>query len=124
MGLYEGQNVFTRAFKAGGDILRGTFVSLNSSGQVVTATAGGPAIGVALEDYTSGPNAPYVWPPRKAVSVRLLGSAMVEAGAAITPGQQVEVGADGKAVPLGTGKPVGVALTGGAAGSFIEVLLK
>ncbi|BDX35547.1 Burkholderia phage BcepMu gp35-like protein [Thermus phage MN1] len=128
MGYYEGQNVYTRTFKvaSGTTILKGTFVKLDTDGRVVPAGLGERAIGVALEDYNpTGGSAPYVWPNRTGVAVRLIGTALVEAGAALTPGAQVASDANGKAKPAATGEAVlGVALRGAAAGEFVEVLLK
>lgn len=128
MGYYEGQNIYTRTFKVAPNtvILKGTFVKLDSNGNVVPAGAGEAAIGVALEDYNpTGGSAPYVWPNRTGVAVRLIGTALVEAGAALTPGAEVASDADGKAKAADTGEAVlGVALKGAAAGEFVEVLLK
>ncbi len=128
MGYYEGQNIYTRTFKVAPNttILKGTFVKLDSNGNVVPAGAGEAAIGVALEDYNpTGGSAPYVWPNRTGVAVRLIGTALVEAGAALTAGARVASDANGKAKGAGTGEAVlGVALKGAAAGEFVEVLLK
>lgn len=127
MGYYEGQNIYTRTFKvAATTILKGTFVKLDSNGNVVPAGEGEAAIGVALEDYNpTGGSAPYVWPNRTGVAVRLIGTALVEAGAPLTPGARVASDANGKAKVAGTGEAVlGVALKGAAAGEFVEVLLK
>ncbi len=128
MGYYEGQNIYTRTFKVAPNttILKGTFVKLDSNGNVVPAGLGEAAIGVALEDYNpTGGGAPYVWPNRTGVAVRLIGTALVEAGAALTPGARVASDANGKAKVAGAGEAVlGVALRGAAAGGFVEVLLK
>jgi len=128
MGYYEGQNIYTRTFKVApsATILKGTFVKLDSNGNVVPAGAGEAAIGVALEDYNpTGGSAPYVWPNRTGVAVRLIGTALVEAGAALTPGARVASDANGRAKVAGMGEAVlGVALRGAAAGEFVEVLLK
>lgn len=128
MGYYEGQNIYTRTFKVAPSttILKGTFVKLDSNGNVVPAGAGEAAIGVALEDYNpTGGSAPYVWPNRTGVAVRLIGTALVEAGAALTPGARVASDANGRAKVAGMGEAVlGVALRGAAAGEFVEVLLK
>ncbi|HWO57678.1 MAG TPA: capsid cement protein, partial [bacterium] len=54
----------------------------------------------------------------------LLGTAIVEAGGAISAGSAVKSGADGRALAYDTGTKVGIALTGAtAAGQRIEVLL-
>ena len=128
MGYYEGQNIYTRTFKVAANttILKGTFVKLDSNGNVVPAGEGEAAIGVALEDYSpTGGSAPYVWPNRTGVAVRLIGTALVEAGEPLTPGARVASDVNGKAKVAGTGEAVlGVALKGAAAGEFVEVLLK
>jgi hypothetical protein len=54
----------------------------------------------------------------------VLGTTVITAGAAIAVDQRVEVGANGKAVPLNAGVPVGVAVQAAAAdGDRIEILL-
>ena len=59
------------------------------------------------------------------VTVDTLGTAIVEAGAAITAGQTLKVDASGRAIPWATsGAKVALALQAAAgAGSFLEVLL-
>lgn len=58
------------------------------------------------------------------VPVDVLGTAMVEASAAIVAGAAVATTNDGRAVTYSTGAVLGRALTAaGAAGQFIEVLL-
>lgn len=57
-------------------------------------------------------------------TVDVLGTAVVEAGAAIALGALVEIDATNRAVTRSAGVTVGVALqAAGAAGDFIEVLL-
>ena len=78
-------------------------------------TAGGDTLGVTRS-------------PSLAVGDRLLvdviGTAQVEAGAAIAAGAEVEVLADGRATPKASGKARGKALEAAtAAGKAIEVLL-
>lgn len=70
--------------------------------QAATCTAAAKADGVFAYDQTSGEIVP------------LHGSdavVPVTAGAAITAGQEVEVGTGGKAIPLASGKAVGKATT-------------
>lgn len=59
------------------------------------------------------------------ITVDVLGTAVVEAGAAIAAGATLETDASGRAVTWATSGPkVGIALeAAGAAGQFIEVLL-
>lgn len=58
------------------------------------------------------------------LTVDVLGTAVVEAGAAISAGAAIETDADGKAITKTTGPAVGRALqAAGAAGAFVEVLL-
>lgn len=70
--------------------------------QGATAAAGVKPIGVWAFDGVAGQLLP-VKAPGKIVPVT--------AGAAITAGQEVEVGASGRAIPLATGKPAGKAFT-------------
>ena len=98
---------------AGENITRRRFLNVNSASAAVYASAGGAAIGVSLDDAPSGTAATLAD-----------GIVMLEAGAAITAGSQVEVGASGKAITKNTGIGVGVAITGaGAAGLPIAVKL-
>ncbi len=84
---------------------------------VAGAQAGANAntLGVATMAGVSGDKIP----------VDVIGTTIVEAGAAITAGATLETDADGKAITWDTaGGKVGVALqAAGAAGEFIEVLL-
>jgi hypothetical protein len=81
------------------------------------AQAGADAntLGVARSGGVSGDKIP----------VDVLGTAVVEAGAAISEGATLETDASGRAVTWATSGPkVGIALeAAGAAGQFIEVLL-
>ncbi|NLI59427.1 MAG: DUF2190 family protein [Clostridium sp.] len=96
---------------AGADIPRRRFVSVNSSGEGVIATAAGSAIGVSMNQAADGE-----------VLEIADGIVMVEAGGAITAGAGIEVGADGKAVTNTGGIGIGIALTGAAsAGSIVAV---
>lgn len=98
---------------AGETIARRRFVNVNSSSAAVIATAAGVAIGVSMDDAASGTPA--------TISD---GIVMVDAGAAITAGSQVEVGATGKAVTKAAGIGVGVAITGATgAGQVVAVKL-
>lgn len=77
-----------------------------------TAVAAGNTAGVACTAGNAGDLVP----------TDRLGSAVVTAGAAITAGQRVEVGANGFAVPHNTGVVVGVAREAAtASGQAIEV---
>ena len=59
-----------------------------------------------------------------AATVAIAGVSKVEAGATIVGGNPISVKADGTAIVALTGKPVvGYALTGGADGEIISVLL-
>ena len=98
---------------AGTNIPRRRFVSVNSSGKGVIATAGGLTIGVSMNEAAAGE-----------VLEVADGIVVVEAGGAITPGAGIEVGTDGKAVTNTTGVVVGTALTGAAnANLFVTVKL-
>jgi hypothetical protein len=96
---------------AGADIPRRRFISVNSSGAGVIATAAGSAIGVSMNEAAAGE-----------VLEIADGIVMVEAGVAITPGAGIEVGTDGKAVTNTSGIGIGIALTGAAgAGNIVAV---
>ena len=96
---------------AGEDIARRRFISVNSSGEGVIATAAGSAIGVSMNQ------AAY-----DEVLEIADGIVMVEAGGAITAGAGIEVGANGKAVTNTGGIGIGIALTSAAsAGNIVAV---
>lgn len=96
---------------AGEDIARRRFISVNSSGEGVIATAAGSAIGVSMNQ------AAY-----DEVLEIADGIVMVEAGGAITAGAGIEVGTAGKAVTNTSGIGIGIALTGAAgAGNIVAV---
>jgi hypothetical protein len=79
------------------------------------AAAGARAFGVAAYDVPAGGRGPVHGEPGKIVPVR--------AGAAIAAGNEVEVGANGQAVPLAAGRPVGLAVSGAANGTDAEIRL-
>jgi len=78
------------------------------------AAAAGAMLGLSQCDAETGDQVP----------VDTLGTSIATAGAEITAGQDLEVGAAGKLVPLSAGRKVAVALQAGAGdGSLVEVLL-
>jgi len=90
----------TRTFEAGGDLSAAQFkfVSLAADGQVdVTASAGGNAIGVLLNNPSA---AGY------AATVVVSGDVMVKAGGTITAGDQIQSNATGEALLAATGDVV------------------
>jgi len=91
-------------FVAGGDIIKDTFVKLDSTeGRVVQATAATESIiGVALNAAASG----------EPVQVQISGIASVITNGTLTLNDEVEVAADGEATTAGgaTALSVGVAL--------------
>lgn len=78
---------------------------------VRTAAAGDPVLGVAVETAAAG----------QLVGIARDGVLVATAGAALTAGQRVQAGADGKVVPLTTGAPFGLAVTGAAADAVAEI---
>ena len=104
-----------RTFIAGEDLSAAQFkfVTLEADGQVDLADAAGEnAIGVCLAGAAAG----------AAVTVCVSGSVMVEAGGAITAGDQIQTGADGTALPAATGYVVlGYAREDGVDGQIIEI---
>ncbi|MBB6319251.1 capsid cement protein [Paraburkholderia tropica] len=104
-------SLLAASFTAGAAVLANRFIGIN--GQHAAAAAN--TIGVSRFDGAAG----------DLVTRDVLGTAIVEAGAAITAYAAIEVGADGKAVPHADGVVVArnqdAAAT--AAGDFIEVLL-
>jgi len=108
---------------AGGAITGKTFVDISAALNVatgtpitvVTATAAGLSIGVASRDTASG---------GKLHVVRGKGSIVpVTAGGTIAVGAEVEVGSNGRAVTIASGKARGRAVSAGTSGNdvFIEL---
>lgn len=79
------------------------------------SVAGAKAVGVSARPVLLG----------EAFDCVCYGTAVVETGAAIAPGQEVASDASGRAIPqAGTARSAGIALQdAAAAGEFIEVLL-
>ena len=78
------------------------------------AAAGAPMYGLAVTQAAPG----------EALTIETLGSVPATAGAAISVGQALEVGADGKLIPQDTGQTVARALTPAAGdGRVVQVFL-
>ena len=117
------------SFHASGAVVGKTFVapSANRTGGpglstdienmwvLATCPAGTRAAGVAKYDVANGGVGGVHGQPGMIVPVT--------AGAAITVGQEVEVGAAGKAIPLASGKAVGLAMSGAASAADCPVKL-
>lgn len=89
----------TRTFVAGEDLSSAQFkfVTLESDGQIDLADAAGErALGVLLNKPTSG----------KAATVAMTGKVMVEAGAAVTAGAEIQTDANGDAIAAAAGDVV------------------
>ena len=80
---------------------------------VATATAAGPALGVAVSDAASG----------DLLGVARGGVVKVAAGGSITAGAEVEVGTAGKVVAKSSGIAVGLAVTGASNNTDAEIAL-
>lgn len=89
----------TRTFVAGEDLSSAQFkfVTLEADGQIDLADAAGErALGVLLNKPTSG----------KAATVAMTGKVMVEAGAAVTAGDEIQTDANGDAITAAAGDVV------------------
>lgn len=99
---------------AGEDIPRWRFVSVNSSGEGVLATADGSAIGVSMNQAAKGE-----------VLEVADGIVVVETSNAIEAGASISVAEDGRAVTTTDGVVVGTALTSAASANlFIAVKIR
>lgn len=107
----------TRTEIAGEDLSSAQFkfVTLEADGQVDLADAAGEAVyGVCIAGAAAG----------RAVTVIRSGSVMVEAGAAVTAGDQLQTNAAGEAITAASGDVVvGVAKEDGVDGQIIEIEL-
>jgi hypothetical protein len=127
--LYEPGTRITAAVTAavtGGKFVRpsgnfqsGPLLSTASDGgniQVATCGAGLRALGVAGYDgATAGDKIPVICGHDIVVPMT--------AGAAITAGQEVESDANGNPIPLATGRPNGMAISGAANGATVYIRL-
>ena len=118
MSLSNFAGVSPIPFKAGGTIIKNTFVKLDSTvGQVVQATAATDTVlGVALNAASSGDQ----------VQVQIAGVAKIIGNGSVTLGAQVECAADGEATDAGgaTAYSLGIALEAGDTDQdVVEVLL-
>jgi hypothetical protein len=115
MATYE--NVTSQTFVAGADLSAKQYFFVkgdSTAGQVVVCGDGEAAIGVLLNDPTSG----------QAAAVAVSGKVRVEAGDTVAAGARVASDASGNAISAATGDyVVGVAVRGGADGEIIEVQL-
>ena len=93
--------------------LTATGRGLDGGIKVATATQGDKAFGVAAYDAGSGATVP----------VLRGGIVPVTAGGAISAGDQIEVGTDGKAVKLASGVAVGQAIETATSGADVFVAL-
>lgn len=82
---------------------------------IATATAGGPTCGVIKFSVPGGTLTGVARGNSRVVRVA--------AGATLTPGQQVEVGANGTAVPHDTGTAVGYSLDNATTGALAPISL-
>jgi hypothetical protein len=99
------------ALEAAGVVNRRRFVMADSNGKGAQATAGVSVIGVSMNSTKAGETLEIAD-----------GIVIVEAGAAITPNAIVQSDANGKAITMTTGTPVGTALSGAsAAGEMVAV---
>lgn len=101
-------------------VTRATFVAIsgnrtNGSITVATATAGGRIAGVARYDADADTLTAIARGNSRVVQV--------VAGANLTAFAEVEVGANGTAVPLDEGVPVGYAITGAPATTLAQISL-
>ena len=117
MNAYEIPNL-RFSLPAGGAVARARFVSVDSNGNGVQATADTQVIGASMNLVT----AEEVTAGDRIVEIAD-GIVMVEAGATIAAGAAVYSDADGKAAATGT-IVAGVAITGGTAGELVAVKCK
>lgn len=103
---------------AGGAVAHRRFVAV-SNGAAIQATASTPVIGASMNEVTA---------EEYAANDRIVeiadGIVMVEAGAAVAAGVEVEANAEGKAIAKASGTACGVAITAATeAGQLIAVKL-
>lgn len=113
MAAYEIPNMRFSA-EAGAAVARRRFVKINTNEQGVQAGAGEAVVGASMVDADVGE-----------VLEIANGIVMVEAGAAIEAGSEVQSDANGKAITKDTtGVAAGVAMTNASSGALVSVLIK
>lgn len=114
MAAYEIPNMRFSA-EAGAAVERRRFVKINANEQGVRAGAGDAVVGASMVDAAEGE-----------VLEIANGIIMVEAGAAITAGSEVQSNTDGKAIPAAVGGVVaGIAMTNASGnGALVSVLIR
>jgi hypothetical protein len=113
MAAYEIPNMRFSA-EAGAVVERRRFVKINTDEKGVKAGAGEPVVGASMVDATKGE-----------VLEIANGIVIVEAGAAIKAGSEVQSDTDGKAIIKAEGVTAGIAMTNASGdGVLISVLIK
>lgn len=102
------QVIFTTSIPAAADLTRQRFVGFDGN----VCAAGAKAIGVADIDAAAG----------RLVPVDMIGNILIEAGAAVAAGAEVQSDASGRAIPKAAGVGNGYALdAASAAGELIRI---
>jgi len=113
MAAYEIPNLRFSA-EAGAAVARRRFVKINTNEQGVQAGVGDAVVGASMVDAAQGE-----------VLEIANGIVMVEAGAVITAGSEVQSDANGKAIPADQGVVAGIAMTNASgSGALVSVLIK
>ena len=103
--------ILNLSIKATGSVTQKRFVSAAGA----HSSAGTKAAGVSVYDGSTGDT----------LTVVAIGTAEIEAGAAINKDQEIEVTTNGKAIPLASGKSMGLALEDASGdGVTFEALLR
>ena len=89
------------------------FAAVDANGNIIVCGAGGNGIGSIAEEATAG----------NAATVQLGSIAKLKTGGNVTAGSRVQSDANGFAVSLQSGVPLGIALTGAISGDVIPVYL-
>ncbi len=108
------------SMKAGADLadVRGKAVMFDETGGVILASAGKPALGIAVlsnpENINKGDD----------IDIQIKDIGHVKASAAVKPGDALAPDANGALVPATSGSYLAIALEGGAKDAFMQAVLR
>ena len=108
------------SMKAGADLadVRGKAVMFDETGGIILASAGKPALGIAVlinpENINKGDD----------IDIQIKDIGHVKASAAVKPGDALAPDANGALVPATSGSYLAIALEGGAKDAFMQAVLR
>ena len=108
------------SMKAGADLadVRGKAVMFDETGGIILASAGKPALGIAVLSHPENIN------KGDDIDIQIKDIGHVKASAAVKPGDALAPDANGALVPATSGSYLAIALEGGAKDAFMQAVLR